>query len=289
MSQHRFESAELLIIDGQQLDGSQPALLANLPGILRGEGIFETFLVINGEPTRLLAQHEARLRHSAELMGMELGEQGLMADAHQVLAALPPEGRWRVRYTVLRGHERRLVRMWTAGPVSMPPDQVSLLWSRYRQDPRDPLCAAKTTSRAKYQVAHAEAIEAGCQEALLPTVDGDVSECTAANLLIWHDGALRTPGLDRGILAGVTRALLLEGCQKAGIPAFEQKISQKLLCEAEEVFISNAVIGVIPVDKIKGLQDGYPGRSRAMLPRLRAAYLAALPDPPPPIPRQENS
>ena len=38
MSQHRFESAELLIIDGQQLDGSQPALLANLPGILRGEG-----------------------------------------------------------------------------------------------------------------------------------------------------------------------------------------------------------------------------------------------------------
>lgn len=288
MSQHRFESADILVIDGQLLDGTQPQLMANLPGVLRGEGIFETFLVIDGEPTRLIERHEERLRHSAALLGMDLGEHGLMADAHEVLAALPSEGRWRVRYTVLRAHDRKLLRMWTAGPVSLPPEQVSLLWSRYRQDPGDPLCAAKTTSRAKYQVAHAEAIEAGCQEALLPTIDGDVSECTAANLLIWHDGALRTPGLDRGILAGVTRALLLEGCQKAGIPVCEQKISQKLLCEAQEVFISNAVIGVIPVDKIKGLQEGYPGSAGEMLPRLREAYLAALPDPPPQIPRQET-
>lgn len=288
MSKYRFEPAEILVIDGQSLDGQRPQLLANLPGVLRGEGIFETFLVIDGQPTRLIERHEERLRHSAALMAMDLGAHGLMADAHEVLSLIPSAGRWRVRYTVLRGHDRGLVRMWTAGTIEPPPAQVSLLWSRFRQDPGDPLSAAKTTSRAKYQVAHAEAIDAGCQEALLPTIDGDISECTAANLLIWHDGALRTPGLDRGILGGVTRALLLEGCQKAGIPVSEQKISQKLLCEAEEVYISNAVIGVLPVDKIKGLQDGYPGSEGEMLPRLREAYLAALPDPPPQIPRQET-
>lgn len=288
MSQHRFESAEFLVIDGQVLDGAQPQLVANLPGVLRGEGIFETFLVIDGEPTRLIERHEERLRQSASLLGMDLGEHGLLADAHEVLAVLPKTGRWRVRYTVLRAHDRQLLRMWTAGPNPPPPDQVSLLWSRFRQDPGDPLCAAKTTSRAKYQVAHAEAIEAGCQDALLPTIDGDVSECTAANLFLWHDGALRTPGLDRGILGGVTRALLIEGCQKAGIPVCEQKISQKLLCDAQEVFISNAVIGVIPVDKIKGLQEGYLGSAGEMLPQLREAYRAALPDPPPQIPRQET-
>ncbi|MCH2102195.1 MAG: aminotransferase class IV [Planctomycetes bacterium] len=285
MSQHRFESAQILVIDGQALDGTQPQLLANLPGVLRGEGVFETFLVIDGEPTRLIERHEERLRHSAALLGMDLGEHGLLVDAHEILSVLPKAGRWRVRYTVLRAHDRASLRIWTAGPVSAPPDQVSLLWSRYRQDPGDPLSAAKTISRAKYQVAHAEAIEAGCQEALLPTIDGDVSECSAANLLIWQDGALRTPGLDRGVLPGVTRALLLEGCQKAGIPAFEQKISQKLLCEAEEVFVSNAVIGVIPVDKIKGLREGYPGSAGAMLPRLREAYRAALPHLPPGIPQ----
>jgi branched-chain amino acid aminotransferase len=281
MSKHRFEATDLLVIDGQLRDGGQPALLANLPGVLRGEGIFETFLVIDGEASRLLTRHDERLHHSAALMGMDLGALGLVADLHEVLDQLPGRGRFRVRYTVLRGLDRKLVRIWSAGRVAHPPEQVSLLWSRFRQDPLNPLCAAKTTSRAVYQVAHAEAVDAGCFDALLPTIDGDISECTAANLLCWVDGALHTPGLDRGILAGVTRALLLEGCQKAGIPVMEGKISQKLLCRAEEVFISNAVIGVIPVDKIKGLQDGYPGQAGPVLLLVRQAYLAALPDPAP--------
>lgn len=281
MSKHRFEAAELLVLDGQVRNGGEPALLANLPGVLRGEGIFETFLVIDGEASRLLTRHNERLHQSAALMGMDLGGHDLVEDLHEVLDHLPKQGRFRVRYTVLRGLNRALVRMWSAGTVSPPPDQVSLLWSRFRQDPLNPLCAAKTTSRAIYQVAHAEAVDAGCFDALLPTIDGDISECTAANLLCWADGTLQTPGLDRGILGGVTRALLLEGCQKAGIPVSEGKISQKLLCRADEVFISNAVIGVIPVDKIKGLQDGYPGQAGSMLPLVRQAYLAALPDPAP--------
>lgn len=281
MSKHRFEAADLLVIDGQQLDGGQPALLANLPGVLRGEGIFETFLVIDGAASRLLTRHDERLHHSAALMGMDLGAHGLVADLDEVLTRLPDVGRFRVRYTVLRGLDRKLVRIWSAGTVAQPPAQVSLLWSRFRQDPMNPLCGAKTTSRAAYQVAHAEAVEAGCFDALLPTIDGDISECTAANLLCWVDGALQTPSLDRGILAGVTRALLLEGCQKAGIPVVEGKISQKLLCQAEEVFISNAVIGVIPVDKIKGLHEGYRGQAGPQLPLVRQAYLAALPDPAP--------
>lgn len=281
MSKHRFEAADLLVINGQVHDGGQAALHANLPGVLRGEGIFETFLIIDGEATRLLTRHDERLHHSAHLVGMDLGEHGLVADLDEVLSRLPAEGRFRVRYTVLRGLDRTLVRMWTAGPISTPPEEVSLLWSQFRQDPQNPLCAAKTTSRMVYQVAHAEAVEAGCFDALLPTIDGDVSECTAANLLCWVDGSLQTPGLDRGILGGVTRALLLEGCQEAGIPVREGKISQKLLCEAEEVFISNAVIGVIPVDKIKGLHEGYPGQAGPMLPQIRQAYLAALPDPAP--------
>lgn len=289
MARHRFEAAELLILNGKVQDGRAPQLAVNLPGVLRGEGIFETFLVIDGRPSCLLPRHEARLRHSAALMGMELGELGLMAEIDVLLAQLPTEGRWRVRYTVLRGLDHQLVRFFTAGPVQPPAEEVDLLWSRFRQDPGNPLCGAKTTSRAMYQVAHAEALASDCFDALLPTIDGDVSECTAANLLCWADGALRTPSLDRGILAGVTRSVLLEACAQAEIPVFEQEIPQKLLCEADEVFVSNAVIGVIPVAKIKGLHEGYPGRRGPMLPRLRAAFQAALPELETPPARQEHS
>lgn len=281
MSRHRFEAADLLVIDGVRRNGAEPQLHANLPGVLRGEGIFETFLILDGEPTRLLHRHQARLERSAQAMGMDLGQHGLAQDLHELLPLLPPQGRWRVRYTVLRGLDRRLLRMWTAGEVQAPPAVVDLLWSRFRQDPLDPLVAAKTTSRAGYQVAHAEAVEAGCFEALLPTIDGDIAECTAANVFCWQDGALRTPASDRGILAGVTRELLLEACAMAGIPAYEQEISQKILCEADEVFISNAVIGLIPVARIQGLDAQFAGLQGTMLPKLRAAYAAALPDPTP--------
>lgn len=273
---YRFEAAQVLVVDGALRDGTQPQLHANLPGVLRGEGIFETFLVDDGVPTPLLDRHDARLRLSARLLGMDLGGHGLRADLPELLPHLPP-GVHRVRYTVLRALDRRLLRMWTAGPRSQPPEEVALLWSRFRQDPLHPLCGAKTTSRAAYQVAHAEAVEQGCFDALLPTIHGDLSECTATNVFVWHDGALRTPGLDQGVLGGVTRELLLEGCRREGIPAREEKIPSKILGEADEVYISNAVIGVIPVARILGMRDGLPGRSGAMLPKLRAAYASALP------------
>ena len=274
MSKYRFEGADVLVVDGKVLAGNEPALLANLPGVLRGEGIFETFLASNGVPSPLLHLHDERLHGSAELMGMDLTGFGLQRHFTEVQPLLG-EGTWRVRYTVLRALERKLLRMWTAGPVEPPAEEVQLLLSRFRTDPQHPLSGAKTTSRAHFQVAHAEAVEQGCFDALMPTIDGDMSECTASNFLIWKNDKLLTPGLDRGILGGVTRNMLLQGCRDHQIPVCEVKIGQKDLLEAEEVYVTNAIIGVIPVCKIVGVDTNYAGACGNMLPKLRRAYSQA--------------
>ncbi|NQU48914.1 MAG: aminotransferase class IV [Planctomycetes bacterium] len=274
MSKYRFESADVLVVDGMVMTGKQPALLANLPGILRGEGIFETFLATDGVPTPLLRLHDERLHGSAELMGMDLTGYGLQRNFCEIQPLLGA-GTWRVRYTVLRALDRGLLHMWTAGAVEAPAQEVQLLLSKFRTDPQNPLAGAKTTSRAHFQVAHAKAVEKGCFDALLPTIDGDMSECTASNLLAWIDDRLWTPSLERGILGGVTRNMLLQGCRDHQIPVCEVNIWTKDLERASEVFVTNAIIGVIPVCKIVGVEQSYPGACGPMLPLLRQAYANA--------------
>ncbi len=271
MKRHRFESADILVVDGQVLDGSRPALLANLPGILRGEGVFESFLVRDGQRPPFLDLHNTRLHHSAALLRMDLQGRGLSEDWSH-LAGLLGAGNWRVRYTVLRGLQRSLIRMWTAGVADPPPHEVDLVLSNCRLDPAHPLAGAKTTSRAAYQVAHAEAVEAGAFDAILPTIDGDLAECTSSNLLLWSDGELRTAPLERGILGGVTRQILLQSCLVGGLRVRESKIWQKDLAQTAEVLVTNAVIGVIPVCRILGVDQVFPGARGPAAVRIREIY-----------------
>lgn len=271
MSLRTKDPVSVLLVDGRPLDPEAPALPANLPGVLRGEGIFEAFLAEDGEPTPFLSEHAARLAHSARCMGFDLGGLGLEEELGQFLPHLP-RGAVRVRYTVFRGLGERLVRVWTAGAREQPPAEVALSIQPFRRDPLDPLVSAKTISRAGSQRARRLAEEAGAWEALLPTSDGDLAECTSCNLFLWRDQVLETPGEDRGILCGVTRGAILRGCRRLGLPVREGRVELEQLRAADEVYVSNAVIGVIPVRRILGVRDDLPGAGGAMLSEVRRAY-----------------
>ncbi|HEX9792426.1 MAG TPA: aminotransferase class IV [Planctomycetota bacterium] len=278
------DPTQFALVDGRFVAPGSPALPADLPGVLRGEGIFESFRIEAGVPSPFLADHAARLERSAGIVGMELGERGLLADLPELLAALRalpgaergPAASWRARYTLLRRSDGGLLRMWTVGLPAPPPREVVLQLSRFRRDPEDPLWGAKTVSRMQSQVARAEAERAGAWEALLPTIEGDLAECTSANVFVVHQGVLKTPPAGRGLLLGVTRAAVLRAARAAGIPAAEQEIPQSCLQEAVEVYITNAVIGLVPTSRILGARELLPGVSGRFLPALREAYQAEL-------------
>jgi 4-amino-4-deoxychorismate lyase len=265
----------LVLLDGKRLDAAAAAVPAAWPALLRGEGIFETFLVRDGRPTPLLAAHDRRLAHSARLTGFDLAEGELLAAYEEVDAVLPP-GCWRVRLSILRGIDGAHHRLWTVGPEPPPQEEVAIQLSGFRIDPADPLAGAKTISRMGWQVARRRAAEAGAFEAILCTVDGHLAEGTSSNLFWWIGGRLRTPSLDCGILGGVTRGAILAACQKAGIPLEEGRFGPGSLEEAEEVFLSNAVIGFVPTTRIVGVREDLPGRHGTALPRLRDAHRSAL-------------
>jgi len=268
------DPTEVVVLDGVRLPSDGPALPAGWPGVLRGEGIFEAFRVDGGEPTPLIARHAARLQHSARLCQFDLGAAGLLEALPEILPHLEPAAAWRLRYTVLRKPDFSLARLWTAGRAPPQPAAMTLALAETRVDPHCPIAGAKTDSRMAYQLARHRARAAGADEAILRTIHGDLAEGTATNLLLVLGGAVHTPGLDRGILAGVTRGAILAGCREIGIPVFERELETGDLAAADEVYVTSAVIGVVPATRIMGIRDDLPGPSGAMLTEVRSAYQA---------------
>src|SRR5690606_21602497 len=65
-------------------------------------------------------------------------------------------------------------------------------------------------------LAKIEGLKAGCVEALMLNIKGEVAECTGDNIFIVRDGVLYTPSLDAGILGGITRDAVIELARESG-------------------------------------------------------------------------
>lgn len=259
------------MLDGVALDAAQPNICATWPALMRGEGIFEAFLVNDCTPPPMLADHAERLCLSASLTGFVVSPNDLISRLNEFLPLIAV-GQWRVRCTLLRGENNEQHWLFSAGPEQPAPESAVLSVSEFRLDPSSPLAGAKTISRISLQRARVIAEQQGAYESIMLTTDGDIAEGTSTNIFLFANDKLLTPPLNRGILGGVTRQNILRACQMAGIECHERIIELSELAAADEVYISNAVIGIIPVTKILKIREDYPGVNGSKLIEIRHAY-----------------
>ena len=132
----------------------------------------------------------------------------------------------------------------------------------------------KSTNRMRNFLARESALATGAFEALLCTNEGDVSEGTQSNVFAEVDGRVVTPGLDRGALAGVMRAIVLAELESAGRHPVESRLELADLARASEVFLTNTTGRVIPLVEVRGVVKALPGAagqlSRELGERVRA-------------------
>jgi 4-amino-4-deoxychorismate lyase len=231
----------------------EPVVRADDEAVLRGRAAFETLRVYGGYPFRLDA-HLERLASSAQAIGLPPLEQRELEDLTRLVL---PE-------TAESDAVLRLV--WTAGPAEGRPSGLALLseipvWiERVRERGARAvsllgvraevpwlLPGVKSTSYAVNMAAEAEAKRRGADEAVFVDADGLVLEGTVTNVW-WRRGrTLRTPELGLGILAGVTRAALLELAVARGYTVEEGAYSLDELCSAEEAFTSSSVRELMPL------------------------------------------
>ena len=269
-------------VDGRLLPADGTHLSVFDRGFQLGDGVFETLRVRGGHPTEL-EEHLARLRRSADGLGIELPDaldRWIPAGIAELLTAEGlggPDGDASVRITVSRGvfvgrgllppdeHPDPTIAI-QAWPVPPTPathleQGLSLVASRVRRDPENPLSALKTISRADYVYARVEARSAGADDALFLTTDGFLSEATSANVFLVRGGELATPALGCAILPGTTRSWILRWAEVVGLAPQEAWLTTRDLADADEAFISSSVAGILPVTRFEGaaIGDGRPG------------------------------
>jgi branched-subunit amino acid aminotransferase/4-amino-4-deoxychorismate lyase len=271
-------------------DPSRPALDPLDLALVRGEAVFEAVRVYAGRPFRL-HDHLRRLAVSAAAVDLVLPD-GLEDLAGRAVAAAG-------------GGDAVLRLLCTKGPEDAPPgsgpaafaictDVPAVFEEQRRRGLRlvllttaaDPLVraaspwllpGAKTIDYAVHMAAQRAARARGADDAVLVGLGGELLEAPTANLW-WRTGqTLHTPSLGLGILAGITRAALLELAPALGLKVLEGVFTAEDLAAADEAFCSSSTREVMPVVEVDGapIADGRPGPAaadlQAALRRLAAA------------------
>jgi branched-chain amino acid aminotransferase len=228
-----------------------------------GLGLFETLRTWNGQAV-FLPRHLARLRRSARQLGLP-DDPAHLPDDQDVSALLEAEaaGTDRVLRITLSGGTSSTsgARIWMrsaalateTGPTDV---RVGGYWT---VDRADPLARHKSLNYWRRRIAHEEGTSSGHYEWLSRSTDGAIWEGSRTNVFTVLGSELSTPPVSGPIVPGILRAWVLERANALGIVVREEEQDEDLLKQADEVFLTNSVRGVIPVAQFLGRARPAPG------------------------------
>jgi branched-chain amino acid aminotransferase len=222
-------------------------------GLTLGDGLFETMLVRNRRVFRRKA-HLDRLAGGAKVLGMPCdGTEA--ARALDALAEAIEAGA--VRLTLTRGSGPRGLRppvkakpvlFGTATP-GVPASlftPVALASTTIRRNDTSPSAKLKSLSYFDAILAGREAWEKGADEALFENTRGLIACSATANIYAVYGNRVVTPPLSDGILAGTTRAYLLEHAARMQVDIVEHSLTREDLLRADAVFVTNSLRLISP-------------------------------------------
>ncbi len=263
-------------INGKLFDKADAKVSVYDHGLLYGDGIFEGIRIYSGKAFRL-HEHVERLYESARHVALEVpwSRERMTDEVNRTIKANDKVDGY-VRLVITRG----------AGSLGLDPnkcsdpqiivivDDISLYPSKYyeeglevitssfiRNHPNSLSPRVKSLNYLNNILAKAEAVRAGCQEAIMLNHLGEVAECTGDNLFVVKHGILRTPPSNAGILQGITRDAVIELAIGAGITVQEVALTRHDVYAADECFLTGTAAEVVPVVKVDGraVGNGKPG------------------------------
>lgn len=260
-----------------------------------GMGVFEGVRAYNagdfGTSIFRLKEHTDRLFRSAHIMNMKMPwsrdevneaqkrvvrENNLQEAYLRPMAFLGSEGMG-LRADNLQVH--LIVAAWH-WPSYMSPDAkemgIKVRVSSYtRHHVNISMCKAKANGHyINSMLALKEALDSGCEEALLLDAEGYVAEGSGENVFIVRDGVIYTPELT-SCLDGITRNTIFKLAADCGYPIVEKRISRDEVYIADEAFFTGTAAEVLPIRELDGRQIG-AGRRGPITEQLQSLYFAAV-------------
>jgi len=227
--------------------------------LLTGDGVFETMIAYNSVPFAF-TRHYNRLKKSASAFGLKVPEFELLRDACIEVLKKNNSFPSRLRITITGGPsplgsekgnaEENIIIASSLAPTQ--PETSRVITVSYPRNQYGALAGLKTTSYGENVIALADAHSKGAREAIFGNVSGDLCEGTGSNIFVLHSQKLITPPISSGCLAGVTRSLVIEICNKLDIPVFEENIKLDLLESVEFAFLTSTLREIQAIDSVNG-------------------------------------
>jgi len=268
-----------VFLNGQFLSDAEAVVPVNDRGFMYGDGLFETLRVVNGKPFRM-AQHLERMTRGADFLKIkppftpkelekfarQLAEHNQMPDA--ILRVTLTRGPGARGYAPNGASSPTVVMTLHAAPPLDKPVEWNLVTSSFRIPASDALASFKTTSKILHVMARVEATEKGADEALIINTNGEVAETASGNLFWVYQDKICTVPTGRGVLPGITRAIVLEICQRLGLQTNKRVIKPEALRNSQGLFVTQSAFGVVPIASF----DGEPVAPSPLVDQIASAY-----------------
>lgn len=235
-------------------------------GLHYGDGVFTTARIARGE-VLLWERHVARLQENCTRLAIPAPAAAVLQAEMQRIGAGVERGV--IKVMVTRGvggrgyappqeaQPTRLVALhpWPDYPQTNWDDGVALRVNALRLARQPALAGVKHLNRLEQVLARAEWNDPTIAEGLMCNEHGDVIEATAANVFVVRNGELHTPDLSECGVAGVIRALVLEIAAALGVTSRVCRLPLDAVRGADEVFLTNSVMGVVPVCQLERVEE----------------------------------
>ena len=267
-------------VNGVITDAAHAVIPVYDHGFLYGEGVYEVFRTYRGVPF-LFDRHQARLRASAARIALEvpfsdeevrqrslatMAAAGLDQGKEAYVRILLTRGVGEITYDPAACPTPSLVII--AKPLPQTPAahyergiKVVMVEDIIRNHPASVSPLIKSNNLINNALGMQQAIRAGAQEAIFRNYRGELAECAQSNLFIVSRGVVKTPPVDAGLLAGITRAFTMEVGTAAGIRCEEAVLNDQDLFGADEAFFTSTTKEIVPIVLVadKKIGDGPVG------------------------------
>lgn len=265
-------------IDGRVTPGDQAFVSVHDRAFRNGEGVFETLRAYGDHPFRAAA-HIDRAVAGGRAIGVELDGDLLRRGIDGVIAANADHHAGRdsvVRLTASAG-QIDPSSAFPGSPAAGSAGEPTIVVTSHRLAPQAPfaerglsaVCVpmarempeVKAVSYLVAVTARRRAAEQDADEAVLTGPGGEILEAASANLAVIRGDTLITPRLDEGLLAGVTRAVVLEVAAEAGLSVEQRAVHRSELLDADEAVLTASTREVVPLVRVDGtpIGTGAPG------------------------------
>lgn len=239
-----------IFMNGEYMDEDRACITPFSNGFMYGFGVFETIRVRNHDAL-FLAQHYKRLNHACSVLSLEmtysraeLGETiGKMIGMNAVADGF-------VKIVCSRGAQAKTDIIILTGTKVYKKEYdigLKLCLAASRRNEYSKLVGVKCMNYAENIMEKECALSRGFEEALFLNTSNQVAEGCVSNIFWVKEGTVYTPSSACGILKGTARQRVIGRCKDLGIPIHEGRYALHELYDADELFVTNSLMEIMPV------------------------------------------